>query len=177
MYKYILVQMDTYRYTIQFNISKHYTCVVDMLGRAKWLEEAYNLSKEQAYNLSKEHVEGADKLMLWSALLSACQTHKQLDMAAEAMERVAEFDQDIAGPLVVMSNTYISAGKWKNAVDIWSKMWREGIHKEPGCSWVEIKVTVYVFYVGEISSSGSRAGDVMDLLEELEVKMREGICG
>lgn len=146
--------------------AKHYTCAVDMLGRAGRLEEAYELSKEV-------HVEGADKLMLWSALLSACRTHKRLDMAAEAMDQLAEFDQDIAGPLVLMSNTYVSAGKWKNAAKVWSKMRRKGIYKDPGCSWVEIKNIVHVFYVGEISSAGSRADNVMDLLEELEVKMRE----
>jgi pentatricopeptide repeat protein len=146
--------------------AKHYTCVVDMLGRAGRLEEAYKLSKEV-------HVEGPDKLMLWSALLSACRTYKQLDMAVAAMDQVAEFDQDIAGSLVVMSNTYISAGKWKNAANMWSNMRRKGIHKDPGCSWVEIKDIVYVFYVGELSSAGARAGDVMDLLEELEVKIRE----
>lgn len=146
--------------------AKHYTCAVDMLGRAGRLEEAYQLSKEV-------HAEGADKLMLWSSLLSACRTHRRLDMAAEAMDRLAEFDQDIAGAMVVMSNSYVSAGKFKNAANVWSKMRRKGIHKDPGCSWVEIKNVVYVFYVGEISSAGSRAGAVMDLLEELEVKMRE----
>ncbi|KAJ4751688.1 Pentatricopeptide repeat-containing protein [Rhynchospora pubera] len=146
--------------------AKHYTCTVDMLGRAGRLDEAYQLSK-------KVHAEGPDKVMLWSALLSACRTHRRLDLAAEALDRLAKFDSDVAGPLVVMSNTYISAGKWKNAANVWSTMKQKGIYKEPGCSWVEVKNKVYVFYVGEVSSAGTRSVEVMDLLEEFEVKIRE----
>ncbi|XP_072995028.1 pentatricopeptide repeat-containing protein At4g15720 [Typha latifolia] len=145
---------------------KHYTCAVDMLGRAGRLDEAYELSKEV-------RAEGDDALMLWSALLSSSRTHGRLDIAVEAGNRIAEYDRDVAGTYVAMSNTYVSAGQWDGAASVWSEMRRRGIRKEPGCSWVEIKDMAYVFYAGEVSSAGRRAGEVMELLEELEERMRE----
>ncbi|KAJ0976209.1 hypothetical protein J5N97_018174 [Dioscorea zingiberensis] len=75
---------------------KHYTCAVDMLGRADQLDEAYELSKEF-------QAEGEDVLLLWSTLLAASRTHRRLDIVAEAEQRLAVFDRDIAGAYVSMS--------------------------------------------------------------------------
>lgn len=146
--------------------ASHYTCAVDMLGRAGRLEEAFELANEA-------QVEGRDALMLWSSLLSACRTHRRLDLATRAAHRLSEFNQDVAGALVVMSNAYTSAGQTDNAAAVWSNMRRRGIQKDPGCSWIEIKDIPYVFYAGLVSPAGARAGEVMMLLDELEGKMRE----
>ncbi|CAN6344493.1 unnamed protein product [Urochloa humidicola] len=144
----------------------HYTCAVDMLGRAGRLEEAFELAKEA-------QVEGKEALLLWNSLLSACRTHKRLDLATLACQRVSEFNQDVAGALVVMSNAYASAGQTDNAAAVWSSMRRRGIWKDPGCSWIEVKDVPYVFYAGAISCGGARADEVLMLLDELECKMRE----
>lgn len=146
--------------------ASHYTCAVDMLGRAGQLEAAFKLADEAQVN-------GNDALMLWSSLLSACRNHKRLDLATMAGQKVSEFTQDVAGALVVMSNAYASAGQADDAAAVWSNMRRRGIRKDPGCSWIEIKDIPYVFYAGVVSPAGSRAGEVMLLLNELEGKMRE----
>ncbi|KAL5225492.1 hypothetical protein ABZP36_012131 [Zizania latifolia] len=158
--------------------ASHYTCAVDMLGRAGRLEAAFELANEA-------RVEGNDDLMLWSSLLSACRNHKRLDLATMAGEKVSEFSttmawekvselsQEVAGALVVMSNTYDSAGQADEAAAVRSDMRRRGIQKVPGCSWIEIKDVTYMFYVGKVSPAGERAGEVMLLLDELECKMRE----
>ncbi|CAD6268314.1 unnamed protein product [Miscanthus lutarioriparius] len=52
----------------------HYTSAVDMLGRAGRLEAAFELAQ----------LEGNDALLLWNSLLSACRTHKRLDLATMA---------------------------------------------------------------------------------------------
>jgi hypothetical protein len=146
--------------------SSHYTCAVDMLGRAGRLDEAFELA-------NKVQVEGRDALMLWSSLLSACRTHRRLDLATSAGHGLSEFNQDVAGALVVMSNAYTSAGQTDNAAAVWSNMRQQGIRKEPGCSWIEIKDVPYVFYAGLVSPAGARADEVMIFLDELEGKMRE----
>ncbi|KAJ0976210.1 hypothetical protein J5N97_018175 [Dioscorea zingiberensis] len=51
-------------------------------------------------------------------------------------------------------------------------MRRKGIRKDPGCSWVEIKDMVYVFYAGEVGQC-ARGPEVVELLRELEVRMEE----
>lgn len=146
----------------------HYTSAVDMLGRAGRLEEAFELAKEA-------QLEGNDALLLWNSLLSACRTHKRLDLATMAAQRVSEFNnqQDVAAGLVVMSNAYVSAGQIDNAAAVRSSMRLRGIRKDPGCSWIEVKDTPYVFYAGAISCAGAWADEVLMLLDELESKMRE----
>jgi len=144
----------------------HYTCAVDMLSRAGRLEEAFELAKEA-------QVEGNEALLSWNSLLSACRTHKRLDLATLAGQKVSEFNQDVAGGLVVMSNAYASAGQTDNAAAVWSSMRQRGIQKDPGCSWIEVKDIPYVFYAGAVSCAGARADEVMMLLDELEYKMRE----
>ncbi|XP_051185737.1 pentatricopeptide repeat-containing protein At4g15720 [Lolium perenne] len=146
--------------------ANHYTCAVDMLGRAGRLDEAFELA-------NKVQVEGRDTLMLWSSLLSACRNHRRLDLATRAGHILSEFNQDVAGALVVMSNAYTSAGQADNAAAVWSNMRQQGIRKDPGCSWIEIKDVPYVFYAGLVSPAGARADEVMMLLDELEGKMRE----
>ncbi|KAG6505201.1 pentatricopeptide repeat-containing protein At4g15720-like [Zingiber officinale] len=147
-------------------IASHYASVVDMLGRAGRLDEAYELSNQIK-------AEGDDALMLWSSLLSACRTHQRLDIAVEAGKRLAEFNRDVAGAYVAMSNAYVAAGKMDGATRIWTEMQRRGIKKDPACSWVEIKDVVYVFRTGDVSSASVRQDEVMELLKELEVRMRE----
>ncbi|KAI4969383.1 hypothetical protein ZWY2020_000297 [Hordeum vulgare] len=98
---------------------------------------------------------------------------RRLDLATRAAHRVSEFNQDVAGALVVMSNAYTSAGQTDNAAAVWSNMRQRGILKDPGCSWIEIKDIPYVFYAGLVSPAAARAGEVMMLLDELEGKMRE----
>ncbi|CAN6349055.1 unnamed protein product [Urochloa humidicola] len=144
----------------------HYTCAVDMLGRAGRIEEAFELAKGA-------RVEGKEALLLWHSLLSACRTHKRLDLATLAGQRVSEFNQDAAGGLVVMSNAYASAGQTDNAAAVWSSMRQRGIRKDPGCSWIEVKDIPYVFYAGAISCAGARADEVLMLLDELECQMKE----
>ncbi|KAK3136185.1 hypothetical protein QOZ80_5BG0429400 [Eleusine coracana subsp. coracana] len=144
----------------------HYTCAVDMLGRAGRLEEAFELANEA-------QVEGNDAAMMWNSLLSACRTHKRTDLAALAGQRMTEFNQDVAGGLVVMSNAFVSAGQTDNAAAVWMSMRRRGIKKDPGCSWIEVKDIPYVFYAGGISCAGARANEMLMLLDELEVKMRQ----
>lgn len=145
--------------------AKHYTCVVDMLGRAGRLDEAHEITRSI-------EAKGDDELMLWSTLLSASRIHKRLDIAAEAGEKLKEFSRDVAGAYVVMSNAYVSAGEWDGAMRVRSEMRRRGIRKEPGCSWVEIKDVAYVFYAGEAEKC-ARGREVVALLEDLDVRMEE----
>ncbi|XP_010259691.1 PREDICTED: pentatricopeptide repeat-containing protein At4g15720 isoform X2 [Nelumbo nucifera] len=145
--------------------AKHYTCTVDMLGRAGRLDEAYQLAMAI-------QVEPDDRALLWGTLLSASRNHGRLDFAIEAGQRLVESNQQVAAAYVTMSNTYASVGKWDTAHRLRSEMKQQGIHKEPGCSWVEIKNALYVFYAGDVQSC-VRGSEVVKLLSELEVRMKE----
>lgn len=144
--------------------AKHYTCVVDMLSRVGRIDEAYRLAKSTRV----DHHEGA---LLWGTLLSASRLHGRVDIAVEASKWLIECNQQVAGAYVTLSNTYALAGEWENAHSLRTEMKRTGVHKEPGCSWVEIKDSTYVFYAGDLSCE--RGNEVLCLLKELERRMKE----
>ncbi|OMO98449.1 hypothetical protein COLO4_13898 [Corchorus olitorius] len=146
--------------------AKHYTCVVDMLSRNGRLEEACQLAKSIQVN----NQEGA---LLWGILLSASRLHGRVDIAFESSKRLIESNQQVARAYVTLSNTYVSAGEWENAQSLRTKMKQTGVYKEPGCSWIEVKDSTYVFYAGDISYGKSSGSKVLSLLRELERKMKE----
>ncbi|KAL5541831.1 hypothetical protein UlMin_009541 [Ulmus minor] len=145
--------------------AKHYTCVVDMLGRTGRLEEAYELAKSIRENY-------IDKALLWGTLLSASRLHGRVDIAVEASKQLIDSNQQVAGAYVTLSNAYAVAGEWDNVHSVRSKMKRNQVYKEPGCSWVEIKDSTYVFYAGNLSSCEQETA-VVNLLRELEKRMKE----
>ncbi|KAF8387802.1 hypothetical protein HHK36_026459 [Tetracentron sinense] len=145
--------------------ARHYTCAVDMLGRSGCLDKAYQLAKSTQVGPD----EGA---LLWGTLLSASRNHGRLDLAIEAGQRLIESNRQVAAAYVTMSNTYASLGKWENSHRIRSEMKQNGVYKEPGCSWIEIKDATYVFYAGDVLSC-TRGSEVVSLLRELEVRMKE----
>ncbi|KAK6913791.1 Pentatricopeptide repeat [Dillenia turbinata] len=98
--------------------------------------------------------------------------HGRIDIAAEAAEWLIKSKQQLAASYVTMSNAYALAGKWDNLHSIRSEMKRNGVHKEPGCSWIEVKDSTCIFYAGDLSSC-ARGDDVLNLLRELERKMKE----
>ncbi|KAL9410347.1 hypothetical protein AB3S75_044165 [Citrus x aurantiifolia] len=144
--------------------AKHYTCVVDMLGRTGRLGEAYKLAKSI-------QVDPDGGPPLWGTLLSASRLHGRVDIAVEASNQLIESNQQVANAYVTLSNTYALAGEWENVHSLRSEMKRTGIHKEPGCSWVEIRDQTYAFYAG--NALFERGSEVLSLLRELERKMKE----
>ncbi|XP_022930461.1 pentatricopeptide repeat-containing protein At4g15720 [Cucurbita moschata] len=146
--------------------TKHYTCVVDMLARAGELDKAYQLAK------SMKAMPDDDQALLWGALLSTSRLHGRVDIAAEACQRLVDANRQVAGAYVTLSNAYASAGDMEKAQRLRVEMKHSGVYKEPGCSWVEIKDSSYVFYAGDVMSC-PRGDEVLRLLRELERKMKD----
>ncbi|KAF7144543.1 hypothetical protein RHSIM_Rhsim04G0219700 [Rhododendron simsii] len=145
--------------------TKHYTCVVDMLGRIGRLDEAYRIAKSI-------HVKPDEGALLWGTLLATSRLQGRVDIAVEASKWLIESNQQVAAAYVAMSNAYAVAGRWENVHGTRSEMKRNGVSKEPGCSWVEIKDYTYVFYAGDVDSC-PRGGEVVSFLRELEGRMKE----
>ncbi|XP_055808374.1 pentatricopeptide repeat-containing protein At4g02750-like [Solanum dulcamara] len=79
---------------------EHYGCMVDLLGRAGLLDEAYNLIQSMLY----EPHAGA-----WSALLGACKIHRNVELAEKAIEHLIKLDLEDGGYLTIMFNIYANA--------------------------------------------------------------------
>ncbi|KAG6536024.1 hypothetical protein ZIOFF_001062 [Zingiber officinale] len=83
--------------------SDHYACMVDLLGRAGRLKEAYELIK----SMDVEPHAGA-----WGALLGACKTLGDIELGEVISKRLFELEPTNAGNYVVLSNIYAVADRW-----------------------------------------------------------------
>ncbi|KAL0296479.1 UNVERIFIED_CONTAM: Pentatricopeptide repeat-containing protein [Sesamum radiatum] len=110
---------------------KHYAVMVDLLGRAGRLEEAYTFVEMSP---CKDHP------AVWGALLGSCRIHGNVEMVKLAAKNFFELEPENAGKYVVLSNAYATFGLWKDVAEIRSVMKGSGIKKEPGYSMIEILV-------------------------------------
>lgn len=141
---------------------EHNGCMVDLLGRAGCLDEAYGLIKDM-----KVKPDAA----MWGALLSACRIHKNVELAEISAKRLFELDPTNSGHYVLLSNIYAEAGMWKDVERMRVLVKIRGIEKPPGYSSVELKGKTHLFYVGDKNHPQHK--EIYAYLEKLLEKMRE----
>ncbi|XWS68833.1 hypothetical protein CRYUN_Cryun04dG0126900 [Craigia yunnanensis] len=119
-------------------LKDHYTCMVDLLGRAGCLMEAKNLIETMPIK---------PDAVVWGSLLGACKIHHDITLGKYVAEKLLEIDPSNSGPYVLLSNMYAELGRWGDVVRIRKLMRKQGVIKQPGCSWIEIQGHVSVFMV------------------------------
>ncbi|KAI3803546.1 hypothetical protein L1987_31702 [Smallanthus sonchifolius] len=120
----------------------HYACMVDLLGRAGFLDEAYDFINSMPF----EPHSG-----VWGALLGASRTHFRLDLAEIAAQHVSELEPDNATPYVVLSDIYMASREKENEELVRTMKRLRGLKKSPGCSWIMVKDDVNLFLSGDRS--------------------------
>ncbi|KAL1215793.1 Pentatricopeptide repeat-containing protein [Cardamine amara subsp. amara] len=118
----------------------HYVTIVDLLGRAGALDRALRFIREMPIEPTAA---------IWKALLNACRVHKNMELGAYAAEHVFELDPDDPGPHVILYNIYASGGRWNDAARVRKMMKKNGVKKEPACSWVEIENAIHMFVAND----------------------------
>ncbi|GAB4842542.1 hypothetical protein Ancab_012516 [Ancistrocladus abbreviatus] len=116
---------------------KHYGCVVDMYARAGLLNQAMDFVKKMPM---------ASDSVIWTSLLGACRTHKNVELAEEALKRLIELEPENPSNYVMLSNIYGEAGKWDKVSKLKVAMRDTGFRKVPGCSLIEVNDRVVEFY-------------------------------
>ncbi|KAM1340401.1 hypothetical protein ACFX2H_038803 [Malus domestica] len=121
---------------------EHYGCMVDLLSRAGFLDEAHMLVESIPMNPNEA---------VWGALLGGCRLHKHAELASKAAQKLTvTLDPDqAAGYLVLLSNVYASAKRWLDVACVRQKMVKMGAKKPPGRSWVQINGAVHSFVAGD----------------------------
>ncbi|PKA54798.1 Pentatricopeptide repeat-containing protein [Apostasia shenzhenica] len=141
---------------------EHYGCMVDLLGRAGHLDEAYNLIRS---------MKARPDSVIWGALLSACKTHKNIELAEISANKLFKLDPKNCGYYVLLSNIYADRGRWKDAERIRGLMKQRRLVKPPGFSLVELKGRVHCFLVGDKKHPMSE--EIYKYLEEVCKRMVE----
>ncbi|BFG27771.1 hypothetical protein CerSpe_140450 [Prunus speciosa] len=142
---------------------EHHVCMVDMLGRAGLLTEAYQLIKE----LGPEEATPA----VWTAMLGACKMHKNFDLGVIVAEHLLEVEPENPGHYVMLSNIYALAGRMDRVEMVRNMMMGRSLRKKVGYSTIEVNQKTYLFSMGD--KSHPETNEVYQYLDELMSQCRE----
>ncbi|TKY52296.1 Pentatricopeptide repeat-containing protein [Spatholobus suberectus] len=114
--------------SVKFGVSpklEHYGCVVDLLGRCGHVREARDLIKSMPVEPTAA---------LWGALLSACRTYGDREIAETAAKELVRLEPWNSGNFVLLSNVYAEEGRWDEVEKVRVLMRGGGVKKVPGQS-------------------------------------------
>ena len=114
-------------FKIEPNI-KHYGCMVDILGRAGLLIEAFDFI---------DTMEIEPNAIIWRTLLGACRVHGDVELGRRANEQLLKMRKDESGDYVLLSNIYASQGEWDGVQKVRKLMDDGGVKKKVGHSLID----------------------------------------
>ncbi|KAL9235148.1 hypothetical protein vseg_009936 [Gypsophila vaccaria] len=141
---------------------EHYGCMVDLLGRAGLLQEAYEMTQTMPVK---------PNTVVWGALLASCKVHKNPDLGEIAGKELLGIDPESCGHNILMSNVYAMGQRWTDVSNARMTMKRRGLVKEPGVSCIEVNGVVHEFKTAEKTHPKLEKINVM--LREMIDKLKE----
>lgn len=140
---------------------EHYGCMVDLLGRAGKLQEAYDLI--QSMPMKPDSV-------IWGALLGACSFHGNVELAEKAAEFLSVLEPWNPGNYVILSNIYARAGRWDGVARLRKLMKSSQITKAAGYSFIEEGGDIHKFIVED--KSHPKSNEIYSLLNLVTTRLR-----
>lgn len=125
----------------------HYGAMVDLLGRAGRLSEAWDF-------IQKMPMEPG--ITVFGAMLGACRIHKNVELGERAADKIFELNPVEGGYHVLLANIYSTASLWDKVAKVRKMMEKKGLQKTPGCSLVDLRNEVHTFYSGSTSHPQSK---------------------
>ncbi|KAL0006156.1 hypothetical protein SO802_013717 [Lithocarpus litseifolius] len=107
---------------------EHYGCMVDLLGRNGLVREAHGLIKNMPMK---------PNAALWGALLGACRTHGDVEVAELSVKELINIEPWNSGNYVLLSNIYAEEGRWDEVAMVRVLMKEMCVKKAPGQSVIE----------------------------------------
>ncbi|KAH7664718.1 Pentatricopeptide repeat-containing protein [Dioscorea alata] len=135
---------------------KHFGCMVDLLGRAGLIDEAFDMVASMP--VPANHV-------IWGALLNACRINGNIKMAEIVLDRIVTEEQTMSSTshYLIMSNIYRDAGFEEKTAELRIKVGR----KPTGRSWIEIAGEMHKFMVGVDAFSHPMWKEIKTMLDEM----------
>ncbi|XVE93069.1 hypothetical protein REPUB_Repub01dG0158300 [Reevesia pubescens] len=124
---------------------EHYSCVIDMLGRAGKLDIAMGLIDLIPDGLKV----GASA---WGALLSACRSYGNSELGAGALSHVLELEPMNSAGYLLGSSMYATEGSWDNATRMRRLVKERGLRVSAGYSLVHVGNRACRFVAGDCSN-------------------------
>lgn len=142
-------------------LQSHYSCMIDLLGRAGYLNEAYELIQK---------IEVQPTSDIWVALLSACRLYKNIELAEISAHKIIEMNPNDVSSYIALSNIYAIKKRWDDVEKVRAMVRGKKLQKEPGCSFVEVDKVFYRFMVGD--KSNRQTVEIYAKLKELSMQLK-----
>ncbi|KAF4355838.1 hypothetical protein F8388_004124 [Cannabis sativa] len=134
---------------------EHYGCMVDLLGRAGKLEEAYELIKSMPIHPNS---------VVWGAFHATCKLYKNPNLRELTAKHLLELEPQNRGYNVLLSNIYAASNRWDGVASVGMAMQDNGIKKQPGLSSIEVNDT-------------PQTGKIYEMLAEMSMRLKQaGYC-
>ncbi|KAL5769647.1 hypothetical protein ACOSP7_013801 [Xanthoceras sorbifolium] len=108
---------------------EHYGCMVDLLGRAGFVKEAYKYIQNMPV---------PPNAVIWRTLLGVCTVHGHLAIGEIARAQLLQLEPKYDGDFVLLSNLYASEQRWFDVQKVRRTTVQEKVKKTPGHSRVEL---------------------------------------
>lgn len=141
---------------------EHYGCMVDILGRAGLIQEAYEFIKNMPIQ---------PNAVIWRTLLASCKAHKNVRIGEESLKNVIRLEPAHSGDYILLSNLYASVGRHDDALRVRNQMKEKGTNKTaPGCSLIELDGEIYEFFAEDNRHPHSK--EVYNATEDMMRKIK-----
>ncbi|KAK9076060.1 hypothetical protein SSX86_004393 [Deinandra increscens subsp. villosa] len=142
---------------------EHHVSMVDMLGRAGLINEAYR------------HIQDMNGIKptaaVWTAMLGACKMHKNISLGVVAAENILAIEPHHPGHFVLISNIYAMAGQMDRVEMVRNMMIQKGLKKQVGYATIEVDKKMYLFSMAD--KSHPETDRIYRYLDELMERCRE----
>ncbi|XVE75982.1 hypothetical protein DITRI_Ditri12bG0135800 [Diplodiscus trichospermus] len=127
---------------------EHYSCVIDLLGRAGQLKEAEELINKMPFE---------PNAFGWCSFLGACKIYGDKERCKLAAEKLIQLEPENSGAPVLLSNIYAKEQQWEDVRTLRKMMQDGNVKKLPGYSWVDVGNKTHIFGVEDRSHPQKKA--------------------
>ncbi|KAJ7563077.1 hypothetical protein O6H91_03G096100 [Diphasiastrum complanatum] len=106
---------------------EHYSCMIDLLGRAGHLDEAENVI---------DNMPCQPDVSTWMALLGACKIHCNMNLGEFAAKQVLELEPENTSAYLLLSSLYAAVHKWDDSDDVWQMKQKRHMYTQPGSVYI-----------------------------------------
>ncbi|KAF7803019.1 pentatricopeptide repeat-containing protein [Senna tora] len=139
----------------------HYACMVDLLGRAGHLEEAFCFMKTMPIPPNE---------VVLGSILGSCRVHDKLKLGEQMMQELVQMDPHNTEYHVLLSNMYALSGKEDKADSLRQDLKKRCIRKIPGMSSIYVHGQLHQFSAGD--KSHLRTTEIYMMLDDMIRRLR-----
>ncbi|KAF3444431.1 hypothetical protein FNV43_RR14123 [Rhamnella rubrinervis] len=140
---------------------EHFGCMVDLLGRAGLINEAYEIIK----NMPME-----PNSVILRSFMGACRNHGQILSLDDKLGKILLKSEPHLGANYVLASSVSSlSGYWNDAADMRIAMKLKGLKKVPGCSWVEAAMCSMYFAISRTAHSKLKIDEIPLNINEIVI--------